>query len=258
MERTEKIEGLIREKKKLSLRELVVIFNVSESSIRRDLILLENKGVLRRTHGGAELCKSVMPITHELFQLPIEIQNHEAKQAIGRLAAAEVGDNDFIGIGSGTSCLEFARCLTEKKNLTVLTTNIFVATELSAFENIQVICTGGMITRKNNCANTVGEITLSQLVHYNTRKVFLSVLGADFDMGYSDINFNLSAIWQEMLHNSEHSYLLAEGYKFGKKGYVTIGGLNCVDEVITTSSISSSYVEYFNSHGITVHIAAQE
>lgn len=259
--RVEVIQQLILEHNYLNLGELSKRLGVSESSVRRDLQALEQRGVLTRNHGGAVINEAfkLQSQSVNLLESPIHIANQREKEAVGREAAKLVAEGDFIAIGSGTSCLQFARCLRDRENLKILTNNVLVALELSCRPALQVILAGGAASFQNNCVNTL-EIEESAFGVGNFRPgtIFCSVLGIDFSMGYSDINFNFLRTWKRMLQWAERSVLLTTAEKFDKRGFVTIGDLDCVNQVVTTSGIPESYLAYYQKKGIAVHIAAYE
>lgn len=259
--RIAKIQSLIMENSYLNLSELSQQLGVSESTVRRDLQVLEKRGVLTRNHGGAVVNESYKLQAQGASDLesPIRIGNQREKQAVGREAAKLVKEGDFIAIGSGTTCLEFARCLRERENLKVFTNNVLVALELSCRPSIQVVLAGGAAIFQNNCVNTLEiEEGAFGIGKFLPSAIFCSVLGIDFSMGYSDINFNFLRTWKSMLQRAERSVLLTTAEKFDKRGFATIGDLDCVDEVVTTSHIPEPYLIYYQQHGIKVHIAAYQ
>ncbi|MDR0363090.1 MAG: DeoR/GlpR family DNA-binding transcription regulator [Planctomycetota bacterium] len=259
--RLAKIQSLILDNSYLNLSDLSRRLGVSESTVRRDLQILEKRGVLTRNHGGA--------VVNEAFKLrapgvaalesPISIANRKEKEAVGREAAKLVKEGDFIAIGSGTTCLQFARCLRDRENLKIFTNNVLVALELSCRPAIQVVLAGGVSIFQNNCVNTLEiEEGAFGIGKFLPSAIFCSVLGIDFSMGYSDINFNFLRTWKSMLQRAERSVLLTTAEKFDKRGFATIGDLDCVDEVVTTSRIPEPYLAYYRKHGIAVHIADYE
>ena len=259
--RIAKIQSLILANGYLNLGELSRQLGVSESTVRRDLQALERRGVLTRNHGGAVVSAAyrLRAQSAGVLEAPIRIANQREKEAVGREAAKLVKEGDFIAIGSGTTCLQFARCLGGHKNLKVFTNNILVALELSCRPAIEVIMAGGASIFQNNCVNTLEiEEGAFGIGNFLPGLIFCSVLGIDFSMGYSDINFNFLRTWKSMLRRAEHSVLLTTAEKFDKRGFVTIGNLDCVDEVVTTSRIPERYLAYYREHGIRVHIAESQ
>ncbi|MDR1612171.1 MAG: DeoR/GlpR family DNA-binding transcription regulator [Planctomycetota bacterium] len=256
--RIAKIQRLILENSYLNLNDLSRRFGVSESTVRRDLQLLEKRGVLTRNHGGAVVNGAYKLLTQgaAVLESPITIANQREKEAVGREAAKLVKEGDFIAIGSGTTCLQFARCLRDRENLKIFTNNVLVALELSCRPSIQVILAGGASTFQNNCVNTLEiEEGAFGVGKFLPSVIFCSVLGIDFGMGYSDINFNFLRTWKSMLQRTERSVLLTTAEKFGKRGFATIGDLDCVDAVVTTPQIPEAYAAYYQKRNIAVHIA---
>ncbi len=256
--RVETIQQLILEHNYLNLGELSKRLGVSESSVRRDLQTLEQRGILTRNHGGAVINEAyrLQAQSANLLESPIHISNQREKEAVAREAAKLVAEGDFIAIGSGTTCLQFARCLRNRENLKILTNNVLVALELSCRPSLQVILAGGAAIFQNNCVNTLEiEESAFGVGNFLPGTIFCSVLGIDFSMGYSDINFNFLRTWKRMLQRAERSVLLTTADKFGKRGFATIGDLDCVNEVVTTAGIPEAYLAYYQKSNIAVHIA---
>lgn len=256
--RIDTIKTMIMETGYLNLAELSRRFNVSESTVRRDLQRLEKQGVLTRNHGGAVITNDFKQTREPpaALQAPIHIDNLPEKEAVAREAAKMVADGDFIAIGSGTTCLEFARCLKDKRDLTILTNNVLVALEMSCYPSFQVLLAGGVSIFENNCVNTmeIEEDTFGS-ANFRASKIFCSVLGIDFSMGYTDINIIFLRTWKRMLQRADKSILLTTHEKFDKRGFVTIAGLDSVNEVVTTAKIPSAYRAYYEKRHIAVHIA---
>ncbi len=258
-DRAKKIREIILAEKYVNLGDLVKRFGVSESTVRRDLELLEEEGLLKRNHGGAILVETTPSVPEPAnFKLPIHLKNDHLKKAVAAEAAKLVNDGDFIAVGSGTTCLEFARCLKSKNNITILTNNIYVALELSFCENIQIIIASGIAAHTNNCSNVIGDYALDFFGQFHPEKAFCSVLAVDFLAGYFDLDFKLRSVLEKMVDVSDRSYLLLDHTKFNKRGRVKIGELNRYDEIVTTPGIPEEYVKYYEEAGIPVHISSVE
>jgi len=257
IDRAKIIREIIEADKYVNLQALVNKFGVSESTVRRDLALLEEEGILKRNHGGAVLVDSE-PAEQDItdFKLPIPLKNDHLKKAIAAEASKLVNDGDFIVIGSGTTCLEFARCLKSKNNVTILTNNIYVALELSFCNNIHLIMASGIATHNNNCSNVIGDYALDFLSQFHPEKAFCSVLAVDFLAGYYDLDFKLRSVLDKMVDVSDRSYLLLDHTKFNKRGRIKIGDLNRYDEIITTPGIPEEFLKYYEEAGIPVHISS--
>ena len=138
-ERHEIINNLLAEGGSVKVTELSEQLNVSEATIRRDLQEMEEKKLLKRTHGGAIRIEDT---NFEPTFVDKKNKKHEEKVAIGKYAAKLINDGDTIIVDSGTTTLEIARNITAK-NVTVITNSIDIAAELSNKEDIELIVTGG-------------------------------------------------------------------------------------------------------------------
>ena len=101
---------------KVKVMELVDQFNVSEETIRRDLMILEEKGLLKRVYGGA--IKTVFEFEEPPFTQRTTV-NQEAKVKVGKKAVELISNGDVIAIDVGTTMLEFAQCIENKKDITI-------------------------------------------------------------------------------------------------------------------------------------------
>src|SRR4051794_28712198 len=138
IERQGQIERFIREHSRATVGELSQYFKVSEPTIRRDLDKLVSTGKVRRAHGGAIALEKAAPEPPVIQRMQ---ESAEEKSRIGLAAAQLVKDGETIFLGSGTTTLEVARHLVDKKNLTVITNALTIANCLAANENITVIVT---------------------------------------------------------------------------------------------------------------------
>lgn len=145
-ERIRKIKQILVEYKRADVSNLSSLLSVSDVTIRKDLERLENEGFLTRTHGGAVINENSP--SDNLYNI-LDIPEIEHKQMIGLIAAQIVNNNEAIFIGPGTTCLQIAKNLKDKKNLTVVTNNVSAALSLSDVSGVRVILTGGdMKTRE--------------------------------------------------------------------------------------------------------------
>ena len=115
------IENLLEEQNTLSINHLCEIFNVSKNTIRRDIAELEKRGTIKKVYGGIMRNQTNIP---EPFAAR-EIKNKTKKKQLAKLAANLVDDNDIIYIDSGTTTMHMIPYLAEKKNLTILTANVY-------------------------------------------------------------------------------------------------------------------------------------
>ncbi|HLR72323.1 MAG TPA: DeoR/GlpR family DNA-binding transcription regulator, partial [Pseudogracilibacillus sp.] len=118
-------QELIKQKKVL-VNDISTEFSISKTTARNDLIELENRGLLTRTHGGAILKETKAELSNEIMRdnIPFKkrIEEHfEEKKAISKLAATLIKNGDTLMIDGGSTTCAIAEFLQEKKNLTIIT-----------------------------------------------------------------------------------------------------------------------------------------
>lgn len=169
-ERQEKILAILKEKRKLSVGEMSEWFNVSGATIRTDLRILEDAGRLTRTHGGAILR------TRASFEVGSERRkefNQSSKTQIGRLAAGLVEDGDIIVLDTGTTTLQIAQHIRQRRNITVITNDFMIAESLEGVESLQIILLGGIVKKGYHCTMAINGRSLLDTL--NIDKAFMGV-----------------------------------------------------------------------------------
>src|ERR687892_2301450 len=133
---------------KISVASLAKRLKVSPSTIRRDLGELEQRGLLRRSHGGAVPVSPLLyePFRHVSYYHEQERQRAAEKRRIALVAAELVNDGEIIAIGAGTTATQVARSVCLHKGITVLTNAVNVAMELSQRDDVKVFVTGGFLS----------------------------------------------------------------------------------------------------------------
>ena len=180
--RRERLRDLVQGRGFASLGELAATLGVSESTIRRDLEQLENKGTVRRTHGGVFWTGG--SDTLRVFETRRDT-DWSSKAAIGEMAAALVEDHDTILLDGGSTTYELARHLVGRP-LQVVTNSLIIL--LSSSESIDLVIIGGCV--RGRTAVAIGPMADSMLHSINVGKAFLSVAGIT-DRGYFNSNMML-------------------------------------------------------------------
>ncbi len=222
---------------------------VSRVTIRKDLKLLEEKGLLFRTHGGATL-KNPYTIDRPVNEKE-KLQSAE-KSKIGAVAARLIDDNDSIIIASGTTVLALAKKIQNKKNLTVITASLNVALELLQQPDIEVLQLGGILRKTSS--SVTGPYAQSILADFSCTKLFLGVDGIDLEFGLSTTSAMEAHLNRQMIEASQKVIVLSDSTKFGKRGFGKICGLDKVDRIITDAGISEYFVKQLENLGIEVTV----
>lgn len=245
--RLDKIKELLIEYKKVDVMTLVSVLSVSEATVRRDLEKLESENFLKRTHGGAILVEDNAP------ELPEDIPNLEEKKKIAYIASNFVDNNEVILIGTGTTCLQFAISLRDKRDLTIVTNNILVSNELAPYKNIQVILTGGNLYSAGDSLSMTGEFALKMLENIYADKAFLGVSGVDLNFGFSAASLELALVSKKMCEVSKETIILSDYSKFGRRSFTRLGPLNMAHKIVTNEEIAPEFKQYFYNNDIPIY-----
>ncbi|MCC9656484.1 DeoR/GlpR family DNA-binding transcription regulator [Rhodopirellula halodulae] len=248
-ERRDRLRDLVKDRGFAALGELAEQLSVSESTIRRDLEMLEEAGLARRTHGGVYWTGESDTIG--VFQS----RNDDfwaAKQAIGRAAAELVSDHDTILLDGGSTVYELARLIVHRP-LQVVTNSLPVAHLLSTSDSIDLVMIGGCVRGRTSV--TIGPLADSQLATINVTTSFLSVAGVS-PRGFFNSDMMLVESEKAMLASAERSIVLADHSKFGKTSLSRICELDEIDTVVTDDGLDSDAKAWLESSGVQLRLAS--
>lgn len=205
--RAERILELLNLKKSVTMHEFVSSLNVSESTIRRDLIALEEQGELRRIHGGAT---RVNGLRTEQNMLQKESLNQEAKIIIAQYAATLVKPNSQIYIDAGTATLELVRFLPIDINLQVVTNGVEHAlTSIQRGLNVTIV--GGQV--KPNTHGIAGMVAYQQLEKMNFAYAFIGMNGIHEQHGLTTTNIEEAVLKELAMEQSQNIRILMDDSK---------------------------------------------
>lgn len=249
-ERRERIVNQIKQKRLVKVQELVEEYQVSIETIRRDLEYLEKMGHLKRVYGGA--------VAHGLYsEEPAyshrEIINFHEKRAIARKTAQLISDGDTLFIEVGTTALEVALCLREKKNLTVITNALAIAQALMESGNTRVILLGGEL-RPGELA-TSGSMADHDLQMFYANKAIIGVGGISLDRGITDYHFGEAGIRRSMIAHADEIIAVTDYSKFGVVAMNRVCSLAEVDVLVTDWSVPAKVLGDYRAQGLQVLVA---
>ncbi len=246
-DRQKQILQLLERQQRISVTELCNTFDISEATARRDLENLASQGKLQRVHGGAIVLTQAPP------ELPIlQRQNEQAedKMRIGQAAAALVQKGETIFLGSGTTVLEVARALRQRRELTVLTNSLPVVNILSGSEDITLICLGGMLRESE--FSFIGHITEQALAEVRADKVFMGTRAISLEYGLTNEYLPETMTDRAILKAGKEIIVLADHTKFGRAATVRLAPLETIHTIITDNGISQDFLEAFQERGVNV------
>ena len=236
----------------VNVQELSVEMKVSHVTIRKDLKLLEDKNLLFRTHGGGS---KINPYTNDKPVAEKERLNADEKNLIAKAAAKMIGHNDSIIIASGTTMLALARAILPETHLTVITSALNVALELSHHQHVDVLQLGGQL--RQNSSSVMGPYAEQILNDVSCSMLFLGVDGIDMEMGITTTSLMEARLNQKMIDAAQVTVVLADSSKIGKRGLGKICSLDQIQHIITDDGIASSTVQQLEDRGINVTVVGR-
>ena len=205
------ILDIIKEQGSITVTRLTEILETSESTVRRDLSFLANKGKINKVHGGATA------ISQEFIKLEDNIEekltkNTDEKSKIAQYAASQVQDDDFVFIDAGTTTLLMTTFIKNSK-ATFVTNGIDHAKQLA----------------KNGCNVIVlgGKLKQSTEANYSFTKAFIGANGISEKQGYTTPDTEEAMLKAVTIEKSFVTYVLADYSKFDKVSAVSFGSIDC-------------------------------
>lgn len=225
------ISEYLKEKKYASVDELMEKFQLSRSTVRRTLIAMEEKNLLKRVRGGAEI------VDNEEESLPTDFreifnEKKEEKIKIAQKAAELIKDNDVIFIDSGSTCYYMIDNI-KAKNITVVTNGILHIQKLMAM-GINTYILGGYAKPEKNLI--IGEDIVKKISSMNFDKAFLGTMGIDSRSGFTTMMLEDGEVKKAVIKSSDLCYILADTSKFNVRKFYTYGDFSQAT-IITNSKV---------------------
>jgi len=220
---------------------------VTMVTVRKDLRILEEKGLLFRTHGSAT---PVAPYVNDKPVTEKRLVQVSQKNAIAKRATAFLQQDDVIIIGSGTTVLAFAQSIPKTLSITVLTAAMNVSMALLDVPEAEVVQLGGVVRKSSS--SVVGHFAENMIKDFACSKLFISVDGIDPEFGLTTSNIleaNLNSI---MIASAQKTIVLADSSKFGKKSFGKIANLEDIDTLIVDKNLSAHYIALLEEKGVKV------
>jgi DeoR family transcriptional regulator, aga operon transcriptional repressor len=236
-----------------SIEEILSAVGSSAPSIRRDLARLENRGLIRRTHGGAAL---VEPLLYEPFRYDSSFLAREQRFAVEKrrigLAAAElIKPNETIGLTAGTTTTHIGRSLRHRNKIKVITNALNIGMELCNQPGIRTYLTGGVIPWAWSFSLT-GNAALTFLNDVYMDKVFLSVTGLDLERGATTLETDEALVYRKMLKQAKEAIVVIDSSKLGQVSPAFICPVSDIHIVITNTGAPPEIVAQLERQGVRV------
>lgn len=248
-ERHQAILDWLAEKGSISNADIQETFGVSYDSAKRDLRILEEKGLLKRTHGGAlplrqiatgRPAKETVRDMEEVKENYLEIAKH---------AVSMIQNGDVIYIPSATVGLFMVQNLPDNLKVRIVTNSIVIAEELRQKDNVSVIMLGGEMDDKGNCYDTIAVETIERL---RFDKCFITSACISASFGLSIQRTQAISFYNALFDSSKMTIGLYPKEKIGFDSIVSICPANRLDALITDWDASEEDLQQFDEQGIEV------
>ncbi len=230
-ERLYYIMNLIHTKSFVSISELMRDLHVSKSTVNRDLIELENQGLIKRERGGASLKNMAVTLSgfSEVSVNEKEFLQTDEKRQVCNEAALNIHDGDCLFIDSGTTPAYLLPHLANRQ-LTLVTASPYLLQKLPPDFIGNIYLLGGEFFPKLN--TNMGSMTIEMLQKFNFDQAYLSTNGVNLENGEVYIfDFSLGAVKSAVMKRSAQNYLLIDDTKFNIRGLCTWSNVSQFDKV---------------------------
>jgi DeoR/GlpR family transcriptional regulator of sugar metabolism len=234
IERQDRILALLRERKAVTVVDLAQRFFTSESTIRRDLALLAEAGLVRRTFGGAI---RVEGLDAEIPLSVRESENRRGKEAMAAAAAGMVRDDEVLFLDSSSSVLRMVPHLASRSGLVVITNGAKTAVELAEVGGLRVYCTGGRM--REHSQSFVGAQARRFLQDFRADRAFFSVRALSAAHGAMDVSDDEAEIRQLMIQQAKESCLLCEHAKMGQDSFAAVCPVSALKAIVSDRPVAT-------------------
>lgn len=251
-ERKMKIISLVEKDSIVQVQKLAETFDVSIFTIRRDLTDLEEKGLIKKTHGGA------VRIEKSMWLPSIEDGQKEAveeKRAIALKASEYIENGDTIFF-MGSSITHHIIPYIIAMDLTVVTNSLDVGKTLCSYENIETIIIGGKL--KNYKGNILGSKAVEEIQNYYFDKAFIPCGGIQYKSGVTTSTIDSADFTRTVINCSKESILIADYRKIGRKTFSKICDVILIKRLITDDKSDKNELELISKKGIIIDIVKVE
>ncbi len=247
--RQERLLEILQRQGQATVAELVGLLDVSRDTVRRDLDVLENRGLLVRTHGGA-VHKNRMVRVDTTIGLRMDA-HAEAKRRIGLAAAGLIRDGETLVLNGGSSTVAFSAALRERRDLTVVTNNLRIPPALPEACIRTVYLLGGTYWAVSQV--TIGPLALPGIAGFAADTAVIGVTGLS-DEGITMGRLEEAAETAAMIAAAKRTIVLVDASKFDVSAFARIASLERIDHLVTDAAPPSAIADALERAGVSVLI----
>lgn len=249
-ERHQEISDAIKVNGKITIAEITSKYGISDESARRDLRLLEQKGVCKRTHGGAISIQKISvrpPVDRDFEKMPVFDNYRE----ISRVAAGNIRENDTVYLTGGSFGYIMVSFLPRNIHFTVVVNSVDIGKELRSFDNIDVYIVGGKMRQSGSLVDSLANEFVSKL-HFDL--CFLTGAGLTAEFGLSNGTDETATFQRTVIGNSRKRCLVMPGSKIGVDSFIKVCDVNVFDLIITDWDCVEDQIAAIEEKGVEVTV----
>ena len=246
--RRDQLLEMVRLRGFASLDELTTALEVSESTVRRDLDSLEEKGAAKRTHGGVFYTGPSPKLAH--FDQR-QSTHWEKKKQIAVVAAGLIQDGETVLLDGGSTTYELAQLLVGRP-LQIVTNSLPVANLFISSAATDLVVIGGYVHQRTGVS--LGPYARRMLSEINVRRAVISVAGIS-DRGLFNSNLLLVETEQAMMSSAEEVIVVADSTKFGHQSLAHLCALDDIDALVVDNEITEDWRSKIIAAGVQLHVA---
>ena len=241
------ILDVVAERGEVSLHELRDLFGGSIATVRRDLTVLADQGLIVRTHGGAKASSSVL-------ELPVDLRDtrfQEAKRRIARAAVALVPrERHAVALSGGSTTAGVARELAHHMDLTVVTNSLSIASLVAPHPRLKVVMTGGILRAQS--LELVGVLAEGTFSAVNIGTAILGADGVSAEAGITTHDETEARTNHAMVARARRTIVVADGSKIGHTALAQMCSVDLVHVLITDDSADPDELDRLRAAGVEI------
>ncbi|MET4678332.1 DeoR family transcriptional regulator [Luteibacter sp. ME-Dv--P-043b] len=248
--RQEELVAIVQREGFVGVDELASHFDVAPQTIRRDLNLLSDGGLIRRYHGGVSVpASSVENVAYAARQTLQAVEKSRIAAAIAR----QIPDGSSLFINLGTTNEGVGRALLEHRDLRVITNNLNIALLLSDNPTFEVIVAGGVVRGRDH--GVTGEATIELIRQFKVDFGIIGISGIELDGTLLDFDFHEVRVAQAIIEHSRQVLLGADHTKIGRNAMVRLGDFSRVDAWFTDRPPPEALLPVLEAAGTRLYVA---
>ncbi|MBP2548560.1 DeoR family glycerol-3-phosphate regulon repressor [Neorhizobium galegae] len=240
------ILDVLKQKQRVTVKDLADHLQVSQESIRRDLKELEARGYARRVYGGAVLEQQE---SDQPFSDRLRVSARE-KARIGEAAAALVEDGMKVFIDTGTTTIACLRHLEARKDITIVSNSLAVAAHFFHMPHASVRVLGGRMRPEYQA--TYGHETVTALKEHFFDLAIIAISAIHAERGFMDFGEDEAILRRVAKAQAKRSVVVADSSKFGRLGSIHTFGLTDIDAVVTSGVMAKEFSDQFNQSNVDI------